>query len=228
MLKLMQSKRRNNRRRLSVRAWLAIWLQHRRRKRVSPVPNAPVVTGSSWLWDATTPGLVDITVNFTFDRGSFPVAYIEVWFKRVGTSPEVLVGTIASTETSFTHTEATDDEDFVFYTLRYVNDDVLGPFSERLSVNAWHIPNTPQGFDGSTDEGGATYLTWNMDNVSYEDGVSIEGRKDADPFVERATTGPGMDSATLGVPAGSWEFRIRTFNGHGFSEYTGSVFVTVT
>jgi hypothetical protein len=227
MQRLAQMKIANGRGGINRPAWLAWWLQKRRRKRAVPVPNIPVFTGNSWIWDQTEVGWADIYLEFSFDHGSFPVGTLEVWFHREGTAPPELLGNILSTQTDFWHMLATPSEEFLFYTLRYVGDGVTGPFCNELTVVPWHLPGTPGGLGGSSDEGGSTLLTWDMDGVSYEDGSSVEGRKGADPFVELATTGPDVDSVTLGVPAGTWEFRVRTFNAHGFSDYTNSVFVTV-
>src|SRR5437660_7203949 len=88
--------------RFSLRSWVALFLQERRRYRAEGggVPAAPVITGYSWVWDQTEPGWVDVSLDFTFDHGTLPPAIIEVWFQKEGNNPAVLVGSTASTETT--------------------------------------------------------------------------------------------------------------------------------
>jgi hypothetical protein len=120
------------------RGWLATWLQDRRRDRQQPppeTPNAPVLTGHDVSWDVTTPNWADIEVYFTFAHGTFSVANLEVWLS-VNLGAYALLATIASTATSYAHTEACDLNGGTFdFKLRYQNGATLGPYSNVLRVD---------------------------------------------------------------------------------------------
>jgi hypothetical protein len=124
-------------------AWLAAWLQRRRRLRASRsseppvvIPNAPVFTDSGFEWDQTQADWADTFFDWTFDHGSFPVASIEIWLARDNNgSVYELVTTVPSTTGSYRHACATKDEDYLHYKLRYVDGGTGGPFSSELEVN---------------------------------------------------------------------------------------------
>jgi len=214
--------------RFSVRAWLALFLQRRRRGRAVPTPNAPVITGSSWDWNATEPGQVDVTLSFTFEHGEFPPGTIELYLQKEGTDPPVLVAETASTDTSVQDPMATDAEEFLFYTARYVAGDVTGPFSSVFSLVPWHPMEAPSDLSAADEGGGMVSMTWNNEAVQFETGYSIEGRMGANPFTQIATV--GADGGSWGGPVtpGSWEFQVRAFNPGGYSDYTNTASATVT
>src|ERR1041385_801027 len=80
-------------------AWLATWLEDRRRARVAAqpaTPNAPVITAAAVMWGATQGGWGDVNLTWTFVHGTFPVATIELWQSVNGGAYSLLV-TVAST-----------------------------------------------------------------------------------------------------------------------------------
>jgi len=118
-------------------AWVATWLQDRRRARQQAAsgPNAPTLTSiSEPFWDVTTPNWADLEVYFTFVHGSLPVANIEMWVS-VNSAAYVLLGTVASTASSYYYANACDlnGADFNFKA-RYKNGTTLGPYSNVLHI----------------------------------------------------------------------------------------------
>ena len=119
------------------RAWLATWLQDRRRARqvVTPTPNAPTMTGGTSAFDVTQTGWADITLNWTFVHGTFPVANLELW-KRLNGGAYTLLVTVASTATGYYYALACDSNGGTFdFKTRYKNGATLGPFSNVLRVD---------------------------------------------------------------------------------------------
>ena len=126
---------------LSVRrrlAWLATWLQDRRRAQqatLPPVPNAPTITSGSYAFDVTQAGWADITLAFTFVHGTFPVANIEVW-KRLNGGAYLLLVSVASTATGYYYALACDINGGTFdFKARYVNGATIGAFSNVYRVD---------------------------------------------------------------------------------------------
>ena len=119
------------------RAWLATWLQDRRRARqqaAPPTPNAPVMTGGSFTYGATQTNWADITLSWTFVHGTFPVANIEVW-KSVNAGAYTLLVGMPSNGVSYYYALACDINGAAFdFKARYKNGATLGPFS-----NVWHL-----------------------------------------------------------------------------------------
>ena len=116
------------------RGWLALWLQDRRRSRQSPpVPAAPVIISGGFEWDATTPGLADVWLDWSFDHGAAPVASLEVWF-NIDHGADTLLVTLASTETGYYYAEATNTEHSYYFKVRYRNGETLGPFSAEYLI----------------------------------------------------------------------------------------------
>ena len=119
-------------------AWLATWLEDRRRARqqaAALTPNAPTMTGGSYTYDVTQAGWADITLSWTFVHGSFPVANIEVW-KSLNGGAYSLLATVASTATGYYYALACDINGGTFdFKTRYKNGATLGPFSNIFRVD---------------------------------------------------------------------------------------------
>ena len=119
-------------------AWLAMWLQDRRRARAAAqpaTPNAPVITFGWVNWDGTQPGWADIDLGWTFVHGSFPVATIELW-KSVNGGAYSLLVTVASTASGYYYALACDINGGTFdFKTRYVNGGTVGPFSNIYRVD---------------------------------------------------------------------------------------------
>jgi len=119
-------------------AWLAMWLQDRRRAQqatLPPVPNAPTMTGGSSQFDVTQSGWADITLSWTFVHGTFPVATIELW-KSLNGGAYVLLVAGGSTATAYYYALACDINGGTFdFKARYKNGATLGPFSNVLRVD---------------------------------------------------------------------------------------------
>ncbi len=208
--------------RFSLRSWLALYLQERRRNRAVPTPNAPVLTGSSWVWDQTEPGLVDITVTFAFDHGTFPPGTIQVWFQREGNNHAVLVGTAASTDTTFVHTEATDAPEFVFYTARYIGGGVTGPFSSPLTVFPSQVPEAPTNLM-ATDNVTDVFLSWD-DQSTRETGFRVY--RNGSLLVELGADAADYDDTAV-VVQGHYDYYVVAFNGYGESPHSNEAEVVV-
>lgn len=119
---------------LNRNAWLAAWLQKRRRKRAAaPQPNAPVITAGGFSWDTTEAGFADVWVAWTFDHGTFPVATVELWVVTDG-GPLTLLVTIPSTEVTFIYTGACTWEATFEFQVRYRDGATIGPFSNVYPV----------------------------------------------------------------------------------------------
>ena len=118
------------------RAWLATWLQDRRRARhqAGSAPNAPVATSAGFGWNLTQAGKADVWINWTFAHGGFPVASIEVW-ANPDSGGYLLLGTVASSAVTFYDAMASDSECSFDFKLRYVNGGTLGPFSNVLHLD---------------------------------------------------------------------------------------------
>ena len=119
-------------------AYLATWLQDRRRARqqaAPPTPNAPVMTGASATYDVTQTGWADITLSWTFVHGTFPIATIEVWKSVNGGAYALLVGG-GSTASAYYWALACDINGGSFdFKARYKNGATLGPFSNVLHLD---------------------------------------------------------------------------------------------
>ena len=138
MARLLRTSRGNSGLRL---AWLAVWLQQRRRRRQfgssGLTPGAPVITNGLFDNDATTPGYADAVIDFTFDDAGLPVGTFEVWGASEGTGWEfALLDTIPSTARSYRQVNAvpTDVQATVALELRYRHGAVIGPFSDPYYV----------------------------------------------------------------------------------------------
>jgi len=121
------------------RSWLAIFLQDRRRLRQQalvppPVPNAPVLLTGTYQWNRTSPGYADVMLTWSFDPGSFPVAFIEFW-AGINSSSSQQLGTVASNITNLSYPNATAYPIYVRVKMRYRNGSVIGPFSNELLIN---------------------------------------------------------------------------------------------
>src|SRR5678816_4281661 len=82
--------------RLSLRSWVAWYLQGRRRHRAAPSsPPAPVITQGWYAWADTEPGWVDNYITIAFDAGTVPPGVFEVWEHDFNNSLRLL-GTIPS------------------------------------------------------------------------------------------------------------------------------------
>jgi len=108
-----------------------VQLQERRRMRRGAAIAAPVITSATYAWNPTA----DVTVNFTFPQGIWPVATIEVYADIDGNAFQ-LIATVASTDTSFVHRTGLSGEAAAYYKLRYRDGAVKGPFSvvQTLSI----------------------------------------------------------------------------------------------
>ena len=137
MAKLLQLSRPNRRVSRIVRAWWAVHLQHRRRGRTSaPAPPAPVpvIVNGDHEWGATEPGWVDAWISWAIDYAGYPVASVEVWFRRLATA-EALVATVPSQDNGYAHLRVINAEDELFYRVRYRNGEVVGAFSDVFQIH---------------------------------------------------------------------------------------------
>jgi len=120
-------------RRFSLWPRIDLLLEKRRRKRAAVArPNAPVITNGTYD-SATDPQWFDGVITFTFQHGTFPNAMFEVWFSLDYTS-YMRVGTIPSTSTTYRHARAAQGEDDLRYQLRYVNNSIVGRFSNEYEI----------------------------------------------------------------------------------------------
>jgi hypothetical protein len=127
--KLLHLSRPSRRVREVVRTWLALRCQKRRRKRATPpapTPPVPVITGGDYWWEASEPGTYDVSISWTIDYGTFPVASVEV-FMSWGGEGEQSLGTVPSSDLGFYHPRATEGGQTLWYRVRYVFEDYAGP-----------------------------------------------------------------------------------------------------
>jgi hypothetical protein len=102
--------------------------------RLYDAPAAPEIVSGDYSWGTTEEGFADVTLNFTFDQGSLPTSILEVWY-RVGESGSYQgLDSVASDAGTFYHTLAATSETTLFYKMRYVYNDIVGPFSEEWAV----------------------------------------------------------------------------------------------
>ena len=93
------------------------------------------MTGGSSAFDVTQAGWADITLNWTFVHGTFPVANLELWKSLNGAAYGLLV-TVASTATGYYYALACGNIGGTFdFKTRYQNGATLGPFSNVLRVD---------------------------------------------------------------------------------------------
>ena len=211
-----------------MRSWVALFLQGRRRKRAGSGPSAPVITGTAWEWSQIDEGYIDAYLEWTFDLGNFPPGNLEVWERDVNNA-DYIAGTLPIEQRSFWHFSVTAEAYDLYYRIRYVCGDVVGPFSSEVTVRPYPAPSAPQSLEGTPGGSQNVQLTWNMDNVQFDDGCQIEGRIGANPFAVLATTSAGLDSSFFHVSStGTWDFRVRAYNGVGFSPYSNEVQIVVT
>jgi hypothetical protein len=112
-----------------LRAWTSWFLTERRRTRLAwRTPAAPVILTAATQWDASVVGWADVTLTLAFNHGPWPVATLEV-LCIIDAGEEGLVGTVASTATSFTHGSVAQGESSLSYRARYRNGGVFGPAS---------------------------------------------------------------------------------------------------
>ncbi len=121
---------------LNRNAWLAAWLQKRRRKRAASnvTPNAPVINNGGFDWNVSEAGMADLWLAWTFDHGTFPVATVEVWVS-INFAPAYLLVTIPSSEVTYYYPSATESELTFEFQVRYRNGATLGPFSNVYQIN---------------------------------------------------------------------------------------------
>jgi hypothetical protein len=134
--KLIQLSRPSRRVSSVMRAWWAMRSQKRRRHGGAPadLPPLPVVTLSngSYEWSG---GLVSASFDIAVDHKTWPSANLEIWF-ALGSPSFALLATVGSGLGSFTHPAITDSEAVLYYKARYLDGDVVGPFSEVLEIDA--------------------------------------------------------------------------------------------
>ena len=140
MAKLLHLSRPSKRVGSAVRAWWAMRSQKRRRQRstaTAPTPPVPVITGGDYWWEASEPGMYDVSLMFTIDYGSFPAASVEA-FCRVDQGEEQSLGTVPSSDLGFYHPRAASGDQTLYYRLRYVFEDfggpVIGAFSQVFEI----------------------------------------------------------------------------------------------
>ena len=140
MAKLLQLSRPSKRVGNVVRAWWALRCQKRRRQRATataPTPPVPVIFAANPSWEGSEPGMYDVTIEWTIDHGSFPVASVEV-FVRVNGGEEQSLGTTPSSDLGFNHARATPGDETLYYRVRYVFEDfggpVIGAFSQVFEI----------------------------------------------------------------------------------------------
>lgn len=123
-----------------VRTWWAMRSQKRRRERstaTAPTPPVPVIVTANPAWEGSEPGMYDVTIEWTIDHGSFPVASVEVFVRENG-GPEQSLGTTPSSDLGFNHPRATGGDVTLSYRARYVFEDfggpVIGAFSQVFEI----------------------------------------------------------------------------------------------
>jgi hypothetical protein len=120
-----------------LRAWVAIWLQERRRARVSVggiAPPAPLIVSGWYAWNDTEFGWVDNYITIEFDAEAVPEAQFEIW-ERDSNNSSHLLDTIGSASlTDYRHVMASEDGDTFYYKVRYRNGGIIGPFSNEMEV----------------------------------------------------------------------------------------------
>ena len=100
-----------------LRAWWALRSQKRRRERASGplgTPPVPVITAGDYWWEASEADMYDVSISWTIDYGSFPVASVEVW-GSCGGEGEQLQGTVPSADLGFYHARATEGGQALWY-----------------------------------------------------------------------------------------------------------------
>ena len=102
----------------------------------APSPNAPTITSATYTWDTTTTGWADITLNFTFVHGTYPVASLEIW-KSLNGGAYLLLATVASTATSYYYALACNNVSggTFDFKVRYRDGATLGPYSNVFRVD---------------------------------------------------------------------------------------------
>ncbi len=138
--KLLQLSRPNRRVGNIVRTWWALRCQRRRRQRARRsvgTPPVPVIIAANPSWEGSEPGMYDVTIEWTIDHGSFPVASVEVFVRENG-GPEQSLGTTPSSDLGFNHPRATGGDVTLSYRARYVFEDfggpVIGAFSQVFEI----------------------------------------------------------------------------------------------
>lgn len=95
---------------------------------------APELVDAGYGWNSGSPDYVEITVDFSFDHGSYPPAMMEVWASRDGNEFALLFN-VDSTSGYFFYDHASESEVTFDFKIRYVNGSVQGPFSNVLRVD---------------------------------------------------------------------------------------------
>ena len=124
-----------------VRTWWALRCQKRRRQRATAdcadAAGAGDLPAATTAWEASEPGMYDVSISWTIDYGSFPVASVEV-FVRWGGEGEQSLGTVPSSDLGFYHPRATAGDQTLWYRVRYVFEDfggpVVGAFSDVFEI----------------------------------------------------------------------------------------------
>jgi hypothetical protein len=136
MAKLLSLSRPSRRVSNIVRTWWAMRCQKQRRKRATataPTPPVPVITGGSYWWEGSEPGMYDVSIAWTIDYGGFPVASVEVCV-RVNGGEEQSLGTTPSSDLGMYHPRATGGDEALSYRARYVFEDFSGPVVGAFSA----------------------------------------------------------------------------------------------
>jgi hypothetical protein len=139
MAKLLHLNRPSKRVGNVVTTWLALRLQKRRRKRATQAVPAPVplLLGGYYAFDESEVGWADMHISWTIEYGSFPVASVEIFWRVVG-GPEASLGTVPSSDGSFTHTRASVGNQELAYRLQYVYEATAGTVRSAFS-NSWDV-----------------------------------------------------------------------------------------
>jgi hypothetical protein len=118
-----------------MRAWWAMRSQKRRRHGGAPadLPPLPVVTLSNG-GGFPNGGQYDIAFDITVDHKTWPVGSLEIWFTSSGSSGYSVLATITSDSGHYVHYSATSTAGSFSYKARYVSGDVVGAFSNELTV----------------------------------------------------------------------------------------------
>ncbi len=87
--------------------------------------------------------MYDVTIEWTIDHGSFPVASVEVFVRENG-GQEQSLGTTPSSDLGFNHPRATGGDVTLSYRVRYVFEDFGGPVIGAFS-GVFEIYVPPEG-----------------------------------------------------------------------------------
>ena len=122
--------------RLSLRSWVALFLQERRRNRIAaapPLPPFPIVTLSNGTYYGEQ-SWFDTAFDISVDLKTWGAASLEIWANLTWTGYELLQ-IVASGTVHYVHYQAAFGEATFMYKARYRNGDNVGSFSNEITID---------------------------------------------------------------------------------------------